>query len=144
MTSWFELIPKFNASKAKIKPGEEFISAEGVINVEKRIDKSETDLITVETICGSFNRPDGLARHHPDYSKPTVVLSLCKSCHKVADKIRRLTSTQTSISMDRHCFNCAKTYPICGKHHPSYRGRACSIWLEKIVTQPTNQIEVHG
>lgn len=36
--------------------------------------------------CGLRKRLD---KHHPDYSKPLLVVWLCKPCHAIADKIRR-------------------------------------------------------
>jgi hypothetical protein len=36
--------------------------------------------------CGLKKR---LEKHHPDYSKPLLVVWLCKPCHAIADKIRR-------------------------------------------------------
>jgi hypothetical protein len=36
--------------------------------------------------CGHQKR---LEKHHPDYSKPLLVVWLCKPCHAIADKIRR-------------------------------------------------------
>jgi hypothetical protein len=30
-----------------------------------------------------------LNAHHPDYSKPLLVVWLCKPCHAIADKVRR-------------------------------------------------------
>jgi hypothetical protein len=30
-----------------------------------------------------------LEKHHPDYSKPLLIVWLCKPCHAIADKIRR-------------------------------------------------------
>ena len=36
--------------------------------------------------CGQAKRLD---KHHHDYSKPLLVVWLCKPCHAIADKIRR-------------------------------------------------------
>lgn len=36
--------------------------------------------------CGLRKR---LEKHHQDYSKPLLVVWLCKPCHAIADKIRR-------------------------------------------------------
>src|SRR5690606_10306486 len=35
--------------------------------------------------CGKEVRTE---KHHPDYSKPLLVVWLCKPCHAIADKIR--------------------------------------------------------
>ncbi len=37
--------------------------------------------------CGRSDRR--LDKHHPDYSKPLLVVWFCKPCHAIADKIRR-------------------------------------------------------
>jgi hypothetical protein len=37
--------------------------------------------------CGSTSRR--CEKHHPDYSRPLLVVWLCKPCHAIADKIRR-------------------------------------------------------
>jgi hypothetical protein len=43
-----------------------------------------------QTICdGCGLKPTRLEKHHPDYSKPLLVLWFCKPCHAIADKIRR-------------------------------------------------------
>lgn len=43
--------------------------------------------------CG-LDRP--LNKHHHDYSRPLAVIWLCKPCHCVADKIRRLLEKKVS------------------------------------------------
>lgn len=42
-----------------------------------------------ETLCEGCGLPKRLEKHHPDYSKPLLVVWLCKPCHAIADKIRR-------------------------------------------------------
>lgn len=44
-----------------------------------------------ETSCQGCGLPKRLEKHHPDYSKPLLVVWLCKTCHAIADKIRRAT-----------------------------------------------------
>jgi hypothetical protein len=39
--------------------------------------------------CEGCGLPLRLEKHHPDYSKPLIVVWLCKPCHAIADKIRR-------------------------------------------------------
>lgn len=39
--------------------------------------------------CEGCNETVRLDKHHPDYSKPLLVVWLCKPCHAIADKIRR-------------------------------------------------------
>ncbi len=41
------------------------------------------------THCEGCNLPKRLEKHHPDYSKPLLILWLCKPCHAIADKLRR-------------------------------------------------------
>jgi hypothetical protein len=36
--------------------------------------------------CGLHKRVE---KHHPDYSRPLLVMWLCKVCHAIADKVRR-------------------------------------------------------
>jgi hypothetical protein len=40
-------------------------------------------------LCEACGLRKPLEKHHPDYSKPLLVLWLCKPCHAIADKIRR-------------------------------------------------------
>lgn len=39
--------------------------------------------------CEGCGLPKRLEKHHPDYSKPLLVVWFCKPCHAIADKIRR-------------------------------------------------------
>jgi hypothetical protein len=42
------------------------------------------------TLCEGCSLPkQRIEKHHPDYSKPLLVVWLCKPCHAIADKIRR-------------------------------------------------------
>lgn len=45
--------------------------------------------ISAPVLCEGCGLPKRLEKHHPDYSKPLLVLWLCKPCHAIADKIRR-------------------------------------------------------
>ena len=40
-------------------------------------------------LCEGCGLPKKIEKHHPDYSKPLLVVWLCKPCHAIADKIRR-------------------------------------------------------
>lgn len=40
-------------------------------------------------LCEGCGLPLRLEKHHPDYSKPLLIVWLCKPCHAIADKIRR-------------------------------------------------------
>lgn len=40
-------------------------------------------------MCEGCNQKRRLDKHHHDYSKPLLVVWLCKPCHAIADKIRR-------------------------------------------------------
>jgi hypothetical protein len=42
-----------------------------------------------KTSCEGCGLPKRLEKHHPDYSRPLLVVWLCKPCHAIADKIRR-------------------------------------------------------
>lgn len=41
------------------------------------------------TLCEGCGLPKRLQKHHHDYTKPLAVVWLCKTCHAIADKIRR-------------------------------------------------------
>ena len=43
------------------------------------------------SLCQGCGLPKRIEKHHPDYSKPLLVVWLCKPCHAIADKIRRIT-----------------------------------------------------
>lgn len=46
--------------------------------------------LTKPTLCEGCGLPKNrLEKHHPDYSKPLLIVWLCKPCHAIADKIRR-------------------------------------------------------
>ena len=49
----------------------------------------EKGLITKPDLCEGCGLQKRLEKHHPDYSKPLIVVWLCKPCHAIADKIRR-------------------------------------------------------
>lgn len=41
------------------------------------------------TACEGCGHTRPLNKHHHDYSKPLLVMWLCKPCHAIADKLRR-------------------------------------------------------
>ncbi len=43
--------------------------------------------------CEGCGLTKSLQKHHHDYSKPLLVVWLCKPCHAIADKIRRRLET---------------------------------------------------
>lgn len=45
--------------------------------------------LTKPSLCEACGLPKRIEKHHPDYSKPLLVMWLCKPCHALADKIRR-------------------------------------------------------
>lgn len=49
---------------------------------------NRAELITPQC-CEGCGQDKALEKHHPDYSKPLLVVWLCKPCHSIADKIRR-------------------------------------------------------
>jgi len=47
-------------------------------------------------LCEGCGLPRRVEAHHPDYSQALLVIWLCKPCHAVADKIRRLLEQKAS------------------------------------------------
>jgi hypothetical protein len=45
--------------------------------------------LTAPALCEGCGLPKRLEKHHHDYSKPLLVVWLCKPCHAIADKLRR-------------------------------------------------------
>jgi hypothetical protein len=45
--------------------------------------------LVAPSTCEGCGLPKRLEKHHPDYSKPLLVVWLCKPCHAIADKVRR-------------------------------------------------------
>lgn len=54
---------------------------------------AEHHLRDVPETCEGCGLKKPVERHHPDYSKPLLVVWLCKPCHAIADKIRRRLET---------------------------------------------------
>jgi hypothetical protein len=46
-----------------------------------------------QLLCEGCGLDRKLSKHHHDYSKPLVVVWLCKPCHAIADKLRRRLET---------------------------------------------------
>jgi hypothetical protein len=40
--------------------------------------------------CEGCGRAVRLEKHHPDYTRPLLIVWLCKPCHVIADKVRRI------------------------------------------------------
>lgn len=85
--------------------------------------------------CEFCESTDKLERHHPDYSKPLEFLTLCKDCHELLHaelgNFGVVENEDSIVFLNRHCDNCGKTFPDCGKKHPSFNGRSCSKWIVK-------------
>jgi hypothetical protein len=83
--------------------------------------------------CSSIN---DLEMHHEDYSKILDVNTLCKQCHEARHlelKLNGLEIPRPTIEelRNRHCNNCVKTHPECGRGYPSFKGRPCNLWIKK-------------
>lgn len=52
--------------------------------------------LTAPERCEGCGAVKPLDKHHPDYSKPLLVLWLCKPCHVIADKIRRKCESEVA------------------------------------------------
>ena len=51
-------------------------------NREKRLAKMQAwKYIPIEARCENCGSKENLERHHPDYSKPLEVMTLCRKCH---------------------------------------------------------------
>ncbi len=51
--------------------------------------KANRTALAAPSNCEGCGLPKRLEKHHHDYSKPLLVVWLCKPCHAIADKIRR-------------------------------------------------------
>jgi hypothetical protein len=49
---------------------------------------ARADLVA-PSVCEGCGMPAVLDKHHHDYSKPLLVVWLCKPCHVIADRLRR-------------------------------------------------------
>jgi hypothetical protein len=47
-------------------------------------------------LCEGCGKPANLEKHHPDYFRATLVMWLCKPCHAIADKVRRVLERQSA------------------------------------------------
>lgn len=94
--------------------------------------------------CEQCNSTERLERHHPDYTKPTETLTLCKDCHEALHKKLKAEGKQPDIDLaaivDRHCHTCGKSWPSCGRtvkasgKSPNYKGKkGCAIWIPQII-----------
>jgi hypothetical protein len=50
--------------------------------IHRRADSLAEDHVPLGKVCGSCGSVENLERHHPDYTKPFEVLTLCRPCHK--------------------------------------------------------------
>jgi hypothetical protein len=52
--------------------------------------RAETEgVLKAPELCEGCGLKKRVEKHHPDYSRPLLVVWLCKPCHAIADKIRR-------------------------------------------------------
>ena len=66
-------------------------------NPEKARAKVYARRYTLKDKCEVCGSTEGLSRHHPDYTEPLLVFTLCKECHGIADVMRRKTDNYGSI-----------------------------------------------
>lgn len=77
-------------------------------------------------VCGST---ENLERHHDDYSKPLEVRTLCHK-HNMPIHVEK-----TILPPNRHCDNCNKNWPNCGKIRPMLQGKySCVFWEVALVS----------
>lgn len=57
---------------------------------EQQAERAErSGALTAPTLCEGCGLEVRLEKHHHDYSRPLLVVWLCKPCHAIADKLRR-------------------------------------------------------
>jgi hypothetical protein len=83
--------------------------------------------------CEQCCSTERLERHHSDYTKPLDVTTFCKKCHGLWH--RQFTPKGTPQDVidffrNRHCINCLKTWPSCGRYRRALKGRSCARWIE--------------
>jgi hypothetical protein len=50
--------------------------------------------LPIDSICFRCGSVENLERHHPDYSKPLIIVTVCRSCHM---KIHGLSSLNDKV-----------------------------------------------
>jgi hypothetical protein len=99
--------------------------------------------------CDKCGTTENLEMHHEDYSKILEVNTLCKQCHEA----RHLELKQAGIEIprpsleelkNRHCDNCSKTWPHCGRNRVSVQGRPCSLWEGGTKAKSKIQFEINN
>ena len=75
-------------------------------------------------ICGST---ENLQRHHPDYSLPDVVLTICSSCHKrIHDELQKQKNAEEEIAkLTKQLEKVAWYCEDCDEWHP--KGMICAV-----------------
>jgi hypothetical protein len=63
---------------------------------QKAARAAKKGLIARPRLCAGCGGATKLQMHHPDYHRPTLVMWLCKPCHAIADKVRRVTEAKSA------------------------------------------------